>query len=63
MNSGWAISATIDPTSGVPHIAYGNGAFELKHPWALDLIRVPRFPPPEETPNTQTANLTLKATG
>lgn len=42
MNSGWAISAAIDPF-GQPHIAYGNGAFVLKHTFAVDLIRIP-FP-------------------
>jgi hypothetical protein len=48
INSGWAISAAIHPTTGEPHIAYGfesmgMGTFELKHTWALDLIRIP-FP-------------------
>src|SRR5262249_52758583 len=47
LNSGFAISAALDP-NGQPHIAYGfipfvNGWLELKHTYRLNLTLVP-FP-------------------
>jgi hypothetical protein len=50
-NSGWSISAAIDPKNVEPHIVYGFefsgfGAFLLKHTWAVDMARLP-FPPPK----------------
>jgi hypothetical protein len=44
--SGWAISAAMHPVSGEPHIAHGFGlsltsTFQLRHTWAVDLLRVP----------------------
>lgn len=56
-NSGWAISAAMHPISGEPHIAYGcpnpsapNGTFQLKHTWAIDLIRQPLPVPHKKRP-------------
>jgi hypothetical protein len=44
--SGWAISAAMHPISGEPHIAYGLAQsaatfVELRHTWAVDLLRAP----------------------
>ncbi len=47
-NSGWSVSAAMDPQSAEPQIAYGaefggSGAMMLRHAWALDIVRIP-FP-------------------
>ena len=47
IDSGSSISAAMDPKTGEPHIAYGvvsqsgQGAVQLKHEWALDVILLP----------------------